>query len=178
MINILPQEEKRALRREYRMRFVVVVCILLFLTFLFASIMLVPPYLLSLSKDSLAENRLATWNALNKDISLLDTTEIITDTNTKLGLLSGTRQSNVVEDVFNKVLLYKTSGITFQQMLYTERSDEKRVIEIHGIARDRFALRAFKDTLESSKSFSKIEIPLSTFLEKSNIAFTVSLIML
>lgn len=178
MINILPQEEKQALRREYRMRFAVVVSVLLALTFLFASIMLVPPYLLSLSKDSLAENRLATWNSLNKDISILDTTEIITDTNTKLGLLSLTRQSKVVEDVFNKVLLYRTSGITFQQMLYTERSDEKRVIEIHGIARDRFTLRAFKDALESSKSFSQVEIPLSTFLEKSNISFTASLVIL
>ena len=177
MINLLLEENKKILRREYHMRFASIVLALLSLACVFTCILLVPSYLFSSSKVTLAETRLATWNTINKDITVLDTSGIIADTNMKLALLHTATQSNVSDLVLGQVLSLRISGVTFTQILYNNRADGVRVVEIHGTARDRAVLRAFKDTLDKSALFSSVAIPLSTFLERSNIPFTVSLVL-
>jgi hypothetical protein len=78
----------------------------------------------------------------------------------------------VSETVLKSILENRPTGIKFTQIFYNERP-EARILEVHGIATDRAILRNFKSTLDANKAFSKVDLPISNFIERSDINFTV-----
>jgi hypothetical protein len=90
----------------------------------------------------------------------------------------------VSENVLNNILSTKTAGITFSQILFSKNeiktTDPKKagdvsILEIHGVANNRDSLRNFKTALDNNPNFSEVNLPISNFLEKSDLIFTVSL---
>ncbi len=175
MINILPTEEKDALRREYWMRFASVAILVFTLTALFASILLLPSYFFSASKESLSESRLEAFNKTHGGVASADLEGTIRALNTKLqSLLAATPKKMPVRDAIDPLLTLRADGIGFNQILYSE-STGTPVIELYGVARDRTTLRDFKQALDDSSKFTSVDLPLSDFIKKSNIDFTISL---
>jgi type IV pilus assembly protein PilM len=58
-----------------------------------------------------------------------------------------------------------------------DKTIEVSTLEIHGIADNRDSLRNFKTTLDNNPNFSKVDLPISDFLEKSDLIFTISITM-
>lgn len=175
MINVLPQSEKDSLTRDYWMRFGSVVFFLATLSAIFSIILLVPSYFFSVSKLSLAGERLFVWNESHKMINADTTNSVIDDTNQKLGLLNTASVRQITKEALVPILSLRPSGVTFSQILYGNQGEGFKKIEIHGNASDRTTLRAFQSLLDKSGRFSSVDIPLSSFLGKKDIQFTASL---
>jgi type IV pilus assembly protein PilM len=178
VINVLPPEEKKALRSQYWARLMTIFFNLLSLTGVLAILLLVPSYLLSVSKESLAEERLELFNLNNPEITTLNIDKAINDINSKLSLLSSQEiDQQISEKVFGWLLKNKPNGVTFSQLLYSRRTDGVAALEVHGMASNRAVLRDFKTILDGNINYAEVNLPISDFLEKNNLPFTISIII-
>ena len=139
--------------------------------------LLSPSYFFSKSQSDLAESKLMEFNTANPEIATSDLDASINDINSKLMLLSERTSTDVSEKVIGVILASRPKGITFNQILYNEKSAGVRTVEIYGTAADRTVLRNFKSVLDSNADFSKVNLPISNFIERSDINFTVSIMM-
>lgn len=178
VINVLPLEQKRTLKKEYRMRLANMSLSFLALIALLASVLLLPSYFFSMTKESLAEAQLESFNANNPEIALNNTDSLVVDINNRLTLLNQDPTTYQVNDkILSKLLALRPKGITFSQILYGQSSEGKSTIDIQGLASDRSTLRDFKSTLESNTDYASVNLPISDFLERTNINFNISITM-
>lgn len=180
IVNVLPDKEKRILRKEYWMRFFIIILNLISATSIVATILLFPSYFFSQSKENLVENKLELFNKENPEITNNNIEKITGDINSKLEILDNTKSSYQVNDkILSSILSSRTTGITFSQILFdkTTKTTNASVLEIHGVATNRDSLRNFKTALDNNPSFAEVNLPISNFLEKSDLIFTISIIM-
>jgi len=177
VINVLPKPKKRILYWEYWKRFASVTLSLVAISGVLAVMLLSPSYFFTKSKESLAESRLEAFNKENPQITSDNLDKTINDINSKLILLSSRDSTNVADTVFGRILSIRPAGIKFNQILYKEKDPTTRILEVYGIARDRTVLRSFKSTLDADPNFAKVDLPISNFIERTDINFTVYITM-
>ena len=178
IVNVLPEEYKIKIKKEYRKRFFIITLLTCSVLFIIFSMLLIPSYSFSVSKQQMFENKLAEFNRENTDITSFDLDKTISDINTKLDLLSSTKGDYLVyKDILEVVLSNRPSGITFYQIIFNQKKDKKLSVDILGKAQDRATLRNFKSILDSNTKIETVNLPISDFLEKNNLSFTISLIM-
>lgn len=185
VINILPQKEKKLLHKEYWMRFFTIVLNLIALASIVATMLLFPSYFLSQSKENLVENELEIFNKENPGLTNSNIDNIIGDINSKLEILNKAENPYQISDkVLNNILSSRMSGITFSQILFNKKTvkvsgveKDLFMLEIHGVATSRDSLRNFKTALDNNPSFSEVNLPISNFLEKTDLIFTISITM-
>ena len=177
MINVLPEQEKSGLLREYRLRLATVCLCMTTLLAVLACILLLPSYVMSTSKESILESRLVQMNELNPSVSLSDLNIFIDKINNTLSLFDN---KSIVRDTYKSVFLplleSRPNDIQISQFLYSDKGEVDGVdLEIHGVAVNRGALQSFKTILENSGNFIKVDVPISNFVKRTNIDFTMSL---
>jgi len=178
VINILPDKEKKILHREYWMRFFTMVLHLITLAGVVSILLLFPSYFISKSEENLVEEKLEMFNKENPNLTNNNMNKIIGDINSKLESFDKAKNSyQVGDDVLGNILTSRTEGISFSQILFNKKIADSSILEIHGIASNRDSLRNFKTVLDNNPSFSKVDLPVSNFLEKTNLPFTISIIM-
>ncbi|HAE36943.1 MAG: Type IV pilus assembly protein PilM [Candidatus Nomurabacteria bacterium GW2011_GWF2_35_66] len=176
IMNVLPQKEKFDINREYWKRFIIIFMLSLSLVMFISTFLLLPSYFFSASKQDIFENKLEEFNNNNKNLASLNLDSTISDINTKLDLLASVKSEySVYEDILKVVLSNRTDGVTFSQIILSQKKDKSLALEIHGTARDRVALRNFKAALDINPSFSVVNLPISSFLEKTGLNFAVYL---
>jgi type IV pilus assembly protein PilM len=178
VINVLPEIEKNNIKKEYRKRFAIVsllsACSLVFI----AIILLTPSYFFSVSKQKIFENRLEEFNIINQGVNYKDLDKTIIDINNKLVLLSSVNKGySFYNDILSEILKTKPQGITFNKFLFGQNKDEGLSLDIRGNAVDRVALRNFKSIIDSNKKIKSSNLPISSFIEKTNLSFTINLLI-
>lgn len=178
LLNVLPPEEKKVLASEYRVRYLNMILNATSLVLIIAVLLLFPSYFFSATKEKMAESRLEQFNKENPEITTRSLNDIIDDTNTKLKILSETDAPyKVSEKIFNNLLANKPEKITFFQIILNKKANGTFLLEVRGEALDRTALRDFKATLDNVKEFSEVNLPMSNFLEKADLNFTISIVI-
>lgn len=178
IVNVLPKSEKKALSHEYWKRFAVVFITTFSFLVLISVLLMIPLYSFSASKERMIEEKLEQFNNDNKNITSKDLDTIISKINTKTELLTSIKPGySVYSDIIGMVLSSRVDGVTLSQILFNQRKDKSFVIEIHGIAKDRIALRNFKSSLEKNKNIASIDLPISNFIEKIDLNFTIYIVM-
>ena len=177
IINVLPLEQKRELLREFWVRFVSIFCIFIAVVFIIGNFLLFPSYLFSKSKEVLAEQEFEKFNLDNPEISTKNLDDSIKDLNSQLSLLSDEQNKKQVSvtNTFDELLMSRPAGITFSQILYSEGSDGVLSMDVYGVSTDRSALSNFKSILEKNQKYSEVILPISNFLEKTNLNFKISI---
>jgi type IV pilus assembly protein PilM len=177
-INILPSNEKKIVYREYLMRFFTILFNLIAIVGVFSVFLLFPSYFISKSEESMVEDRLEEFNKQNPELINNNIDKLINNINSELIILDKAKDSHKVSDsILNNILTSRTDGITFSQILFNKKAAGSSILEIHGIATSRDALRNFKTALDNNQSFSSVELPVSNFLEKADLNFTILITM-
>jgi type IV pilus assembly protein PilM len=178
MISVLPKEDKKQLRYNYWMRFSTAILSFLTLSFVVAILLILPSYFFSISKLNIATNNLESFNIENPEVTTNNIDKSIGDINSKLTLLSSKESKLIPSDtILNDLLSTLPKGVTVSQIFYNEGVGGIRNINIQGQALDRNTLRNLKTSLESNPNITSSNLPLSGFLEKSNINFSISIVM-
>lgn len=179
MINILPYKEKKLLNKEYQKRFLIVLLNFITLISVVATLLLFPSYFLSKLKEKLVEDKIEIFNKENFDIANDSVDKITNDINSKLEILDKAKLPYQVNDkVLGNILSSRTNGITMLAVLFNKKAgvnvkNNSDTVEIRGIAVNRDSLRNFKTTLDNNPDFSEVNLPISDFLEKSDLPFTI-----
>jgi len=179
VINILPEKEKTKLVRGYWMRYLTILLNLISLMGIIASLLLFPSYFFSKLKEDMFENNLEIFNKDNPELENVNLDQIIKEVNSKLEILNKNKEPYKISDkVFDNILSSRTQGITFSQIIFSKKivkKEEATILEIYGKAKDRDSLRIFKETLDGNPNFSEVDLPISNFLGKSDLIFTISI---
>lgn len=176
MINVLPISEKKALIKEYWMRFGSTASSLLAIIGAIAIILILPSYFFSTSKFTLAESKLEAFNAANPGIETDSINKTITEINSKLVLLAKKELPLAVSDaLISSFIENRPQGITLISIAYTEKADAVKTFDIHGIAANRTILRTYKSDLANNPNISNVDLPISDFLDRANLDFTMSI---
>lgn len=178
VVNVLPEEEKSILKREYWKRFSIVLTTFIISIIFIAILLLLPSYFLTLTKQRIAEAKLDEFNTQNVNLTSKDLDKATEDINNKTALLSSIKAPfSIHNDIFSIVLLNRPDGINISQILFNQRKDRKFIIEVSGVASDRGALRSFKESIDSNIKVASTEMPISNYIEKTNLSFNISIIL-
>lgn len=177
MINLIPIEEKKNMRKNFYFRFFVVIFIMLGFCILVLSASILPAYFNSYIKRDVAIQKLESQKkenmpSLNKEITLT-----IKDLNEKLSLIENFEKNKflVSNNIIKNILKEKMSDIKITKISYENKSKEDSLIGVYGIAKNRERLLAFRTNLEKNGDFKNIELPISNFIKGSDIEFYLTL---
>ena len=169
MINLLPTEEKDALRRMYRLRIVVVALGLGALLIVVSLLLLLPSYImLSIEEDDLTD---ALAHAKERHAALEGADqEVLRDLRNKIDLL-GEPEGVAPTKSIDRILSHRAHGIAVTHI--DVMSDEQ--VQIQGVADRRTTLTTFIDTLRGDSTFASVESPISSLIAESNAPFTITI---
>jgi len=178
MINLLPEEEKILIKREYTRRLIVVIGIFLFTSVFSAVILLLPSYLpLSSQKQSFESQLDAAKQGLSRE-KADETESSIRRLNDKLTFFSqqgeNTRQISVL---IKQILSAKSPSIKLLTFTYQKDTREKKNerMLIQGTATTRNAFLAFVKALEIVNGVSEVQSPPANLMKDENIEFNLTL---
>ncbi len=178
MINLIPNQEKKKMVKDFYFNLVFVsVCALCVATFI-GILALLPAYFFSSSKIRVANNKLELQK--NNPAPLFDqeTSRIIDDLNTKINLIEDAEKNkfSITDKIINTIFSKKSSSIKITQLSYSREASGVKKVSISGVAPSREVLLSFRKALEGSPSFKSVDLPISNFIKDSNIQFYINLI--
>jgi len=173
MINLLPPEGHKALKREYILRMGAALSFLFGLVFLLLGAALIPTYVLVEAQISASLFEVTREqdeeNAFQKARQDVKETELI------LEQIKTTQSRLFISVVVDEVRKRTPPNITFSRFFVAE-SPEGAVdkIQIQGTAPTREALAQLRIALENSPLFSKAEVPIADLARDIDLPFSIT----
>ena len=178
MINLIPAEEKKEIRKDFYFRFLTVFFVTLSFLVVILLIATLPAYFVSLEKKVSTEERLDKQK--NEVMPEMDQQAVISikDLDTKLSLLAEARKNQYIfsQKVINEIVSQRVPGIKITRFGYENDPVDGREVSITGLAQNREQLLLFRQALESDGFFKKVDLPISNFVKGSDIEFNLDLI--
>lgn len=173
MANLIPQDAKKIVVREYWLRVASVWMFLLTVAGLIIGALMVPTYILIDSQHQALANRFS--DARSQHDAFASATESITRANTLARYLD--RSNNTITFIDLKKMVEASAGqaVTVQQYTFSQEPNKPSPLTISGVASNRTELIAFKDALLTQAVFSDVELPLSNLAGDQNVSFSMTL---
>lgn len=178
MINLIPNEEKKKISKNFYFRLIAVSFVMLGIFFIVTSIVILPSYFISSSEEKAINLKLELQNKEPISLPDQDTLIIIKNLENKLGLIENIKKdkTSFSQKIINEIILKKTSGIKITEISYKNDPQTGKKINISGRASSREVLLSFRRALEDNMAFLKVDLPISNFVKGSNIKFYLNLI--
>jgi Tfp pilus assembly protein PilN len=178
MINLIPNEEKKKMSKDFYFRLITVFFVMLSISLLIASVAILPTYFLFSAEEDSINTKLEFQKSESIPLLDQDTLIVIKDLGNKLDLIENTQKNEFVfsQKVINEIILKKIPSIKITEISFQNNPQTGRKINISGKAPSREILLSFRRALEDDAAFSKVDLPISNFVKGSNIEFYLSLI--
>lgn len=171
-INLLPEKRKNAIRIDRLNRFVlkmgviVIFSILLLILFLFSNLFIIGIYK-KINQDEAGRTEKGGIDKVIKETkSEIDRS--FNETNQAVG--------EIEKRVSYWVYFNEINGILPEDIFYSEIEMKADQIKLRGLAKNREDLVKFKNSLENSEIFKKVEMPISNFTSQKNVNFEINLV--
>jgi len=168
MSNLLPQEEKETIKRDYRLRLSALSGFFISILLLISGIVF-SAYILLLRSE---------FGAIQKDINLAKENQeekelktIVEETNNELGILSFATDPFSFKEVTDILFMHQNDTISISYINFG--NDAKKIfLDIKGIAKTRDGLIAFLQSVEKDTRVSLLDSPISNLSKNANITFS------
>ncbi len=173
MYNVLPKEVKSGLKKEYRLRLLVVFLLVLSVVSFVAMISLLPSYFSVAIKERQAKTA---GEALSRLKQSKETENLILSFDSvkeKMAFFEEKGADFVISEMVSKILKAKPSSISVGSIVYDKR-DKKGVFIISGVALSRADLISFQDKIERVAPFEKAELPVGVLAKNTNVSFALT----
>ena len=178
MLNLLPDEAQRQLRKEYRRRFIVLSLLFLSFAVVIGSIALLP-YAFSYGFDYLHYRNETPVEAPKPSEEDMQATSVLQDFQDILSVLDPKNIKGTTTTPFSELLRLviseKPPEVLLSSFSLTVESKTRGRFVISGLARERESLVAFSKNLSEHKLFSSVDLPISNLSRKEDIDFSITL---
>jgi hypothetical protein len=173
MLNLLPQEQKNLLKKEYSNRRIVVWLGLIMCVLVISLILLAPSYFLTRMKAEQVRTELEnTKRSLDAE---MPPAEIVAE------LEAAVRHAEALKPLVKQQSLYellqifesKPNTIRITGLSFRGGTNGKSIIELKGKAVDRESLTGFGRALEGRAEFETVDLPVSNFVKEKDIEFSM-----
>lgn len=175
MLNILSTTEKKKILVEYRFRLAVVFIFAVGALVLASLVLLAPSYLLAVTKYNSISAELARVEAKQGSAAQeKDTNLQIISINKKIDLFlkGGVNATSSPSQMILNILNDKGTSIKIQGFTYDASVGLGRFVVI-GSAIDRDSLAQFVERLKREPTFTKVDLPISSYVKSANIDFSI-----
>lgn len=178
MFNLLPEKEKREIKKQYRMRRCVVFLILFSFIFLASLIFIVPSYILTVYKVQEIEQEIqSVQNQLDRK-NKAQLSMQLEELRVKIETISSDSSGLLFYDLIKKVLAKKPADVLVKGVLINSSIvDDERVykIQLTGEARTRSAIVQYKNVLERGGDYDTVELPIESLASQFDTPFDLNL---
>ncbi len=170
---LLPTEERRALRREYRLRISITLLLFLSCGVVLGIAALLPSYLHTYGTEREALQRQQELLRSRRESGADQIEKAVVQSQALAEKLLSDADKAIYSDILQKIISRRAKDILLGSFAVTSLGTTTSEIVLQGTAATRESLLAFKKSLESESIFSSIELPLSDLAKSRNIAFSM-----
>ncbi|MEK7567692.1 MAG: hypothetical protein AAB513_02110 [Patescibacteria group bacterium] len=176
MYNLLPEEQQKILRGEYRLRVATVTMFLLSGIFVCGFLSLVPAITLTYIKQSSFQEELDLIKQGKEENAGNSYTNVIQVINDQVKILSIVDQEHVPHKVFDSIVISRGGSIKITKFTY-EVVGTSTAVTLEGAASRLDQLLKFQETLLKTNFFSKADFPIELLAKPKNseVRFTMQL---
>ncbi len=173
MINLLPQENRRKISREYKLRLFIIVLIFSLFTLLFLAISMTPSLFLSFNKNKIAvETVYASYSDKTKSADSIE--KILKETSDKIKAINIDGGGKRIIEILDRIIAERET-IKLVSFEISPAVENARRVTLSGDASNRNTLVGFERRLKESSEFFNINLPVSSLTKEININFSLSL---
>lgn len=178
---LLPEEEIRKLRKEYRIRFIIILFFFISCAIIIGILSLFPSYILSRNQGSQAEKSREELQKSREERGIAQVEKELDQSKKIINEIDAELPKAVFSDLVTSIASHRTSSILISdfELKSTQAKGTTTVeIVIQGKALTRDALLSFKKSLDQDKRFSSAELPISDLARSKDIPFAIRLIFM
>lgn len=177
MTTLLPSEEQKIVRREYRARVYIIFLYFLFAASLCASVVLLPAYVTARIRKQRIAKDIALIEASDGrlDGEIKEAQKILKETSAKMALLETRVSGHPVVGAVSALFQAGSPGIVFTDISYTNRGSEGGAFTVSGIAATREELIALVKRLEREAAFTSVRLPVGNLALDKNSEFSITI---
>lgn len=174
MANLLPQEYRKSLGSEYKLRLATGGLGLLAVVLAVAIVLLIPSLILTEARFQQHQTVLESVTAASTSVSTQQNQEIIQSANQKLSVIqSATNNQLEPTDVVSLITDAQPVGIMIRRLTINPTSETNAVVTITGTARTRDGLLAFENNLSTRSQVTAVDLPIETLARRQNAEFSL-----
>jgi Tfp pilus assembly protein PilN len=176
MTNLLPYKEQSLLDNQRHRRLRVAVGVLVSAMFAFATVMLIPSFVILASAKESVEQRLAVTQRLSELQKDNGAGKAIARIKEKTEFVVHQKDAFLPHELFESVIgdAATAQGIMLDSMTFT-RAESAITLDVSGAAATRADLIRFGETLKASGLFAQVSIPIDTLAQSTDLRFRLSL---
>lgn len=172
MINLIPPEGHRVIKREYVLRVGATYCFLFACISVLLTVALIPTYVLVGAQLNTLRLEVEKGSGGEEEFQKADeavriTKDVLAQLKTRVGTVS---MSNAINEVQN----IAPSSITFKTFRVEESNGAIEKIQVQGVAPTREALARLRVLLEASSLFATAEVPIADLARDENLPFAIT----
>jgi len=176
MFNLLPDSLKGEIIKEYRLRLIVVILVFIMFIILSFIIFMSPSLVVSYFRENELKQRVEVLDKTAGASNINSIKPVIKSLNSDLSSIDKTLKYSEVVPLINSVLSEKTSSIYITDISYTSISSSTASVVVQGVSTTRDALVSFKKSLEDTKIFKSIDLPISNLAKDKDIKFSMTMV--
>jgi len=175
MFNLLPQEYKKKILKEYLFRRVILIVSLTIIIGVLAIIVLIPIYISGQIETSQLQAHINTLNVTSNNTNTQKVSAETAAVRSKLSLLGSAESNVLMSDVLTDTMKEAGPDIVLNSFIYQRGTgSNKSKLTLSGIALNRDALQGYGKRLKSESVFNPVNVPIENFAQARNIKFTIS----
>ena len=176
MINLLPDNERVRIKKEYRLRLFDAGLVLLFSLAIVGFVVLLPTYLLSHFREVEAGDAALGANAASRDAENQTLLTTLGSANALATALAPAPENLSAANFVALIASDKTPGNSVTSLLYSKSPNGNQKITVQGVAGTRDDLTAFTQALEGDSRIASVNLPISDLAADSNVQFSFDVI--
>lgn len=175
MLELLPDVQKKSLKKEYFLRLASVSLLFLFAAGILFLVFLSPSYFLSVEKGKIVNQEFENIKKFNMDANDEELWLSVKNSKEMLALLAPATNEFSIKDLIVKIISKKSSGVIIEGLTADYSKNGQYQIVIRGTSKNRELLKSFAENLREGKEFSDVDLPISNFAKISDIDFNITL---
>ncbi len=174
MANLLPEENKKILRRQYQFHLVASALFLLSATLIIGTVSLLPAYFFSRSQALVASLELGEAKSSNESLKVSESVAELHEANALLAALSQEEGVRLPTEVVDAILRSKSDSVTVSSIAVQGTPAQ---VVVSGKAASREALVAYTKALGSEEMVASVDLPVSHLAQDRNLDFSFKVIL-
>lgn len=178
LTNLLPQERKDALARDYTLRLWTLIFVVVGLVLITHGALLAPSYAYVEEQQKLQQTRLNELSERREVSGFTDLSERVTAFSARAKTLEELRTLPSASDSVRAILALPRTGIRITSFVFSapEGKDPGRM-QVSGTASTRESLRSFDSALNGLSFVQSTDLPLSAYAKERDIPFQIALVL-
>jgi len=173
MRNLLSEETKHEIKREYQLRLLLVLTVFLSISVIIGGISVFPSYVVSKAHESAVKSQVQ-FSGMILETDKQSASTIVRRTKIELKLLSELKERKPFSSWVNEIVESKPDGVAINKLVYRALGGgENSSLVINGVARAREDLLLFERDLKSVPDFVSVILPISNLAEDKDILFSI-----